>query len=325
MRNVMKSLGALAVMLGALTAQAANAADPKQVPPMIKILVPFSAGASNDAIARAIAPSLARRLQTTVIVENKPGAAGSIGAETVAKSRPDGSVLLLTSSTFLTSAATQAKLPYDPINAFAPVAMVGQGPMLVAVTASQNIRTPAELVAAAKNKPGVLTYGSSGNGSIAHLSAEMLSKAAGISFTHVPYKGAANALLDMASGQIDMMISNYSSLAPQIQAGRVKALAVTTKNVSSAFPLLPTMESVAPGFSADIWVSILAPAGTPAPVVQMLNQAIVEIAKEKEVLTLLEMDGTVPTNLSPEAVKARIQEDLQVWKQIAVEKNILVQ
>ncbi|MBP8087775.1 MAG: tripartite tricarboxylate transporter substrate binding protein, partial [Polaromonas sp.] len=205
----------------ALTPAAQAQTDAAKPPAVIRLVVPFAAGGSNDVIARVIAPALAKRLGNTIIIENKPGAAGAIGSDAVAKGAKDGSVLLLTSSSLLTAAATMPKTtPYDVLTAFAPVAMVGQGPMLVAVSGTTTLKTPAEFVAAAKAKPGSVTYGTSGQGSIAHMSSEMLSDAAKVQMPHVPYKGAAPALLDLASGQINMMISNYSSLAPQIKAGR---------------------------------------------------------------------------------------------------------
>ena len=159
------------------------------IPKLVRIVVPFSAGASNDAIARAIAPPLSKRIGSSFIVENRPGAASVIGNDAVAKSPPDGSVLLLTSSTFLTVAATAPKLPYDPIGSFAPVATVVQNPSLLAVSAAAPFKTTAELVAAARAKPGDITYGTAGVGSITHLATELLSQAAKIRMTHVPYKG----------------------------------------------------------------------------------------------------------------------------------------
>lgn len=325
MRKFLDQIGlAVAALCVAQGAFAQTSAEAK-VPALMKIVVPFSAGASNDNIARVIAPLLSKRLNNTVIVENKPGAAGVIGADYVAKSPKDASVLLLTSSTFLTAAATQARLPYDPLTAFAPVAMVGQGPLLLAVSATTAIKSPEDLVSAARAKPGALTYGSSGLGSIAHMASEMLSDSARIQLTHVPYKGAANALLDMAGGQIDMMISNYSSLLPQIKAGRVRAVAVTSRLPSASFPDLPTMAGVAPGFVANIWISILAPAGTPAPLVQKLNREINEIAATPEVRSLLESDGALPTPLSTAELAQRIKEDLTSWKKIAAEKKIIAE
>ncbi|GAB1382996.1 MAG TPA: tripartite tricarboxylate transporter substrate-binding protein [Ottowia sp.] len=305
-----------------MLALAQTDAEPK-LPAMMKIVVPFGAGASNDAIARAVAPLLARRLGNTVIVENKPGAAGVIGSDYVAKSPADGSVLLLSSSTFVTAAVTQPRLPYDPLTAFVPVSMVGNGPMLLAVSAATPIKSAAELVAAAKAKPGSLTYGTSGTGSIAHLASEMLSDAAGIRMTHVPYKGAANALMDMAGGQIDMMISNYTSLVAQIKSGKVRALAVTSAQASPAFADLPPLSSVAPGFAADIWVTVFAPGNTPAPVVARLNRELNQIAASPEVKALLEPDGATPMALSPADLARRVRDDLAIWKKIAVEKKIL--
>ena len=305
-----------------MLALAQTDAEPK-LPAMMKIVVPFGAGASNDAIARAVAPLLARRLGNTVIVENKPGAAGVIGSDYVAKSPADGSVLLLSSSTFVTAAVTQPRLPYDPLTAFVPVSMVGNGPMLLAVSAATPIKSAAELVAAAKAKPGSLTYGTSGTGSIAHLASEMLSDAAGIRMTHVPYKGAANVLMDMAGGQIDMMISNYTSLVAQIKSGKVRALAVTSAQASPAFADLPPLSSVAPGFAADIWVTVFAPGNTPAPVVARLNRELNQIAASPEVKALLEPDGATPMALSPADLARRVRDDLAIWKKIAVEKKIL--
>ena len=194
--------------------------------------MPFSPGGSNDVIARAIAGPLAKRLDLPVIVENKAGAAGVIGADYVAKSPRDGSVLLLTSSSFLTAAATQTQLPYDPVAAFAPVAMVGRGPMLLVVSASTPFRTPADVIAAARAKPGALNYGTAGVGSIAHLTTELLDDTAKIRMTHVPYKGAANAAVDLAAGQIQVMVSNYSTVAPLMKSGKIRALAVTSGNAA---------------------------------------------------------------------------------------------
>ena len=320
-----RALVMASALLPVLTPAQAQVDGEPRLPAMMKIVVPFSAGASNDAMARAVAPLLARRLGNTVIIENKPGAAGVIGADYVAKGPADGSVLLLTSSTFLTAAVTQAKLPYDPVASFVPVSMVGSGPMLLAVSASTPIKSAAELVAIAKAKPGSLTYGTSGTGSIAHLASEMLSDTAGIKMTHVPYKGAANALMDMAGGQIDMMISNYTSLVAQIKSGKVRPLAVTSAQASPAFADLPPLSSVAPGFAADIWITIFAPGATPAPVVARLNRELNQIAAGPEVRALLEPDGAVPMALSPPELARRVRDDLSVWKKIAVEKKIVAE
>jgi tripartite-type tricarboxylate transporter receptor subunit TctC len=311
----------------ALTAMpiAAGADSVPAMPPLVRIVVPFSAGASNDVIARALAPGLAKRLGTTVIVENKPGAAGVVGAEFVARAPRDGSVLLLTSSTFLTAAATQRHSPYDPLSAFAPVALVADGPLLLAVSAATPIKSPPELIAAAKSRPGAITYGSAGVGSLGQLATELFCDSSQVRMMHVPYKGAANALIDLAAGQIDVMMSNYSSLAAQIRAGKVRPLAVTSQRPNAAFPDLPPLAATVPGYGVDIWVGLLAPAGTPASVVQRLNREVNDIAASAEVRTVLEPDGSRPLSASPADFAARMKQDLAQWKRIAAERKIEVE
>ena len=295
------------------------------MPKTIKIVVPFSPGGSNDVIARAIAGPLAKRLDIPVIVENKAGAAGVIGADFVAKSPRDGSVLLLTSSSFLTAAATQSQLPYDPIAAFAPVAMIGRGPMLLAVSATTPYKTPADVVAAARAKPGALNYGTAGVGSIAHLTTELLDDTAKIQMTHVPYKGASNAAIDLAGGQIQVMMSNYSTLAPLISSGKIKALAVTSSSRMRRFPICrrwPPWRRDSPSRSGS--ASSRLPA-RPRAIVDRLNQEINAIAASPELAPVLEPDGTLPEAISPAAFAARIKDELGQWKQIATEHKIVAE
>ena len=308
------------VLLGVVFAT--SLASAQNVPPLVRLVVPFPPGGSNDVIARAMGPQLAKRLNTNVIIENKAGAAGVIGSDAVAKAAPDGSYLLLTSSTFLTTAATQAKLPYDPLGALIPVAMVAEGPLLLAVPSEKNIRTPADLVSAAKAKPGALNYGTAGVGSLAHLATELLNGAANIQMTHVPYKGAGPALIDLAAGQIDLMISNYSSLIPQMKSGKVRAIAVTSPKPSPAFPDLPPLGATVPGYSMDIWVTVFGPAGMPAPLVDRLNKEINEISASPELRTFLDPDGAQPVALAPAAIAARLRQELGQMKKIAAERKI---
>lgn len=315
----------IALSLFTLVGLTPLAAAQATLPKTIKIVVPFSPGGSNDVIARAIAGPLGKRLDIPVIVENKAGAAGVVGADYVAKSPRDGSVLLLTSSSFLTAAATQSQLPYDPIAAFAPVAMVGRGPMLLAVSATAPYKSLADAIEAARAKPGVLNYGTAGVGSIAHLTTELLDDTAKIQMVHVPYKGAANAATDLAGGRIQVMISNYSTLAPLIQSGKVKALAVTSKQPHAAFAGLPPLATVAPGFAVDIWVGVFAPAGTPAAVVDRLNQEISAIAASPDLAPVLEPDGTLPDAMRAAAFAAVIKDELAQWKKIATEHKIVAE
>ena len=313
---------ALVVVGAVLAAPYAGAQD---VPKLVRIIVPFSAGASNDAIARAIAPSLSKRLGASVIVENRPGAASAIGNDAVAKSPPDGSVLLLTSSTFLTVAATAPRLPYDPIGGFAPVATVVQNPSLLASSAAAPFKSAADLINAARERPGEITYGTAGVGSITHLATELLSVAAKIRMTHVPYKGAANAAIDLAGGQIAVMISSSSTLSPFIKSGKVRVLAVTSPTAHPSFPGIPPLSATVPGYSNQVWVGVFAPAGTPPALVERLNKEINQIAATPELRNLFEPDGMVPVASTPAAFAARIKQELAQWKQIATSRKIALE
>ena len=320
-----KTLARIAfIVFGSCAAALAPAQEP-EIPKLMRIVVPFSPGGSNDQIARAIAPALAKRLGTSVIVENKPGAGGVIGSDAVAKATPDGSMLLLSSSSFLTAAATQPRTPFDPVASFAPVSMIAEGPLLLAVSATSPHRSPGSLLSAARQKSGTISYASSGVGSVAQLATELLGADAQVQLLHVPYKGAANALLDLVAGQVDFMLSNYSSLAPQIKAGKVRPLAVTSREKSEIFPDLPPLSASVPGYSIEIWVGVLAPAGTPQPLVQRLNRELNEISLSPDVRTLLDPDGARPVTVSPADYASRIKSDFAQWKRIATERNIVVE
>lgn len=319
-----KLAGFLAVLSGtfSLTATQAHAQTP--VPSQITIVVPFGAGASNDSIARVIAPELAQRLNTNVIVENRAGAAGTIGAAHVAKSAKDGATLLLSSSTFVTSAATQPKLPYDALRSFTPVAMVGLGPLVAAVSAEDPYESVDALLAAAKKSPGQLNYGSSGIGSLAHLATTLLTDAADVKITHVPYKGAAAAAADLAGGRIQLMLANYSSLASLLESGKVKLIGTTAPAAHEAFPDLQPLNTTVPGFDVDIWVGIFAPEGTPDDLVQRYNKALNEANQSPRLADLLKLDGTVPASDSSKQFAERVAADLQRWKTLANEHGIEV-
>lgn len=303
-----------------LLAASSHAATP--IPKQIKIIVPFSAGASNDSIARVIAPQLSEKLKTSVIVENRAGAAGVIGSDYVAKAPKDGSVLLLNSSTFVTSAATQPTLPYDAIKSFVPVAMVGQGPLVVAVSSEKPYGSLRDLLNAARADPGTLNYGSAGVGSLAHLASTLLGDAAKVDMTHVPYKGSANAAADLAGGRIDMMLANYSSMASLLPTGKVKLVATTAPDKHGAFPKLPPAAETVPGYDVDIWVGVFAPVGTPADLVDALNRSLNEISRSSQLAALLDMDGTVPSAISSNEFAKRVAADLDRWKAVAKQHNI---
>ncbi|QII87207.1 tripartite tricarboxylate transporter substrate binding protein [Bordetella hinzii] len=320
MKNILQALALCALATGVQAQQA-----PTPVPKQLKIVVPFSAGASNDAIARALAPQLAEQLKTIVIVENRVGAAGVIGSDYVAKSAKDGATLLLTSSTFLTSAATQPRMPYDPVKSFAPVAMVGEGPLVIGVTGAKPYASLADVLEAARAKPDVLNYGTAGIGSLAHLATVMMNDAAHVSMTHVPYKGAANAASDMAGGQIDIMLANHSSLAPLVQSGKIKLVATTARDPHPAFPKLAPAAAILPGYAVDIWVGVFAPAGTPQDLIDRYNQAINRVARTPESTALLDMDGTVPAAIGSTEFAQRVARDHALWRDVAQSHHISVE
>ena len=295
------------------------------LPPLIKLVVPFAPGASTDVIARALAARLGPRLGTSVIVENRAGANGLIGTGSVIKGPQDGSQLVVISSSLLTVAATTANMPFDVTKDLIPLAVLGEGPLVVGVSTASGIKTPAEFVAAARAKQGGMTHGTGGTGTIAHLTQELLAEAAKVEIRHVPYRGAALALIDLQGGTIDMLIATRSTLMPGVNNGRVRLIGVTTAKASPEFPELPTMASVAPGFAADIWVGLWAPAGTPPALVERLNREVNELTKSKDYLEVLKADGNLAVIMTPAELSARVRNDYANWKKIATAKKIVLE
>ncbi|GAA4353653.1 tripartite tricarboxylate transporter substrate binding protein [Variovorax defluvii] len=295
------------------------------MPPLIKIIVPFAPGASTDVIARLVASQLGPRLQTNVIVENRAGGSGMIGGSVVAKGPKDGSTLLFTSVSMVSTAATTRNAPFDVTTDLVPIAMPGVGPLVIAVSTKTDIKTPAEFVAAARAKPDQLTHGTSGVGTIAHLAAELLNDAAKIQIKHIPYKGASLAVTDTAGGIIDAMIAVNTTFASQIQAGRMRPIAITSEKPSPAFPNLPPMATVAPGYSVELWTALFAPAGTPPALVKRINHEVNEIANSKEMVELMRGDGATPLNVTPEEAAKRVRDSYATWKRVATAKNIVLE
>jgi tripartite-type tricarboxylate transporter receptor subunit TctC len=312
-----------ALALSSLLAVNALAQQPP-LPALIKIIVPFAAGASTDAAARAVAAELSKRTGSNVIVDNQPGASTFIGVAAAAKAPKDGSVLLMTSSSTITAAATKQTVPVDITTEMLPVSQLSAGPLIVAASAVSNIKTPAELVAAARARPDQITHGTGGVGTLAHVAAEMINDTAKISLKHVPYKGAALAVPDFVAGRIDLLVGVYTTIAPQVKAGRAHIIGVTTAQPQAAFPGVPTLASVAPGLNIDIWVGFFAPLGTPAAVVQRLNAELNEVARTRAVRDVIEPDGSVPQAISPDAFGTRVKSDYAAWKKLASAKNIVV-
>jgi tripartite-type tricarboxylate transporter receptor subunit TctC len=294
------------------------------VPSVIRIIVPQAPGGGTDVMARAIAQQLGPRLGKTVIVENKPGASTIIGVSAVLNAPHDGSTLLFTSSSLTSTAATLRNFQYDVTKDLVPISVVSDGPMLVIVSTKSGIKTPTELVARAQANPDSLTAGSAGVSSIGHLSVELLNEAAKIKIRHIPYKGSAPAVMDVAAGSIDMHIGSGSAVAPGLNTGRVVAIAVSSDRPSPAFPNLPTMASAAPGYNATIWYGLFAPAGTPNALIQRLNREVNEIAKSPQFGQILQMDGAAPLAATPEELQRFVRDSYATWKTLAQQKNIVV-
>lgn len=317
-RHIAALLSVLALLVSPLVhAQSAP------LPPLIKIIVPFAAGASTDIAARAVAKELTARTGSNVVVENLPGASTFIGLSAATRGAKDGSVLLMTSASTITAMATRPTVPVDLTTELLPVAQLSAGPLIVVSSIQSNIKTPADLIAAAKAKPDELTHGSAGVGTLAHVAAEMINDAAKIQLRHIPYKGSALALTDLAAGRIDLMVGIYSTVASQVKAGRVRFVAVTSPQPHPAFPGVPTMASVAPGLSLDIWVGFFTPLGTPPAVVQRLNRELNEVAKSQTVQDTISVDGSIAVTLTPDEFGSRVRNSYATWKSVATAKKIV--
>ncbi|MCX7140022.1 MAG: tripartite tricarboxylate transporter substrate binding protein [Proteobacteria bacterium] len=313
---------ALAAAIGCAACAAASAQGAQNYPNKpIRIVVPYAAGASTSLVTRLVGQKLTEAWGQPVVVDNRGGAGGAIGTEIVAKSPPDGYTLLLgTVGTFGINSAVYSKLSYDPVKDFAPVGMLATVANILAVQPSLPVTSVKELIALAKEKPGKLNYGSSGNGSTSHLSGEMLKSIAGISMTHVPYKGGAPMMADVLGGQLEVMFDQVPAVLPHAKAGRVRALAVTTARRSAAAPDVPTMaEAGVPGYEMTVWYSLMAPAGTPRDIIVKLNTELAKILNQPEFKQQMLAQGAELTSSTPEQLAEIIRADLAKYARIAKE------
>ncbi len=325
MKPLASLISALAFAGLAQAQQAQPAPNAAPLPAVIKMIVPFAPGASTDVIARAIANQLGQRIGSSIVVENRAGASGMIGSLGVVKGPKDGSQILFSSVSMISTAATTRNAPFDVTTDLVPVAIIYDVPLLEAVSGKSDIKTPAELVAAARARPDQITHGTAGIGTFAHLAAELLNDAAKIQLKHIPYKGASLAVTDVVAGNVDMMIAVNSTFSSQTQSGRMRAIGVTSLQPSPAFPGLPTMASVAPGFSVTLWTAAFVAAGTPNAIVQRLNHEIIEAAKSREVMEIMRNDGATPLAINPEEAARRVRESYATWKRVSAAKNIVLE
>ena len=308
-----RPLLAAALVAGALL-QPAWAAWPEKP---LRVVVTFAAGGASDIVARAISEPLATALGQPVVVDNKPGAGGNLGAGEVSRAAPDGYTLLMASPPLTINPALYKKLPYEPRN-IAPIGLLGRVPNVLVVSAASGIQSVAELTARAKARPGELNYASNGNGTSLHLSAELYKNQAGVFVTHIPYRGAAAGLTAVIAGEVSFMFDNLPSALGLIQSGRLRALAVTTAQRSSVLPQVPTMEEAGvKGYQVSAWFGLAAPAGLPAPVQQKLEQALERVAAVEEVKAAMLKAGAEPVWLGAQAMVSFMQADAAQWKKVA--------
>ncbi len=293
----------------------------------VKIVVPFSPGGFADSGARAISDKLAARLGQSVVIENRVGASGNIGAEAVAKSAPDGYTLLLGfDGTMVINPHVFAKIPFDTLRDFAPVTKLGDAPSLVVAHPSVPANDLRELIALAKAKPGSLSYGTSGTGNTPHLVGEMLNLRAGTDFQHIPYKGGAQAIADAVGGQIPLVFTAIASAQGFLRAGKLKALGVTSTARVAALPDVPTfIESGLPDFVVNSWIGILAPAKTPRPIVERLQRDIAAVLKDPDVQARYAVLGNEPVGNTPDEYAAQIKTDLAQWGVIVKRAGIRIE
>jgi tripartite-type tricarboxylate transporter receptor subunit TctC len=315
----------LAVLVGSITLALTPQASAQPYPAKpIKLVVTFAAGGGADFVARVIAAKLSEPLGQPVVVENRAGAGGAIGAEYVAKSPPDGYTLLLGAAGTLTILPNlQEKVPFDSMKDFVPIGLAGSSPFVLAVSSTVPANSVAELTALAKANPGKLNFGSSGNGGAPHLAGELYKRVAGIDIVHVPYKGLAPAITDVLGGQLQILFADIGLIAPHLKAGKLKALAVTGRERSSVLPDLPTMiEAGVPGYQAGTWYGILAPVGTPTAIVTRLNAELLKIIATSEIKTQFAVQGIEPAGGPPDQFAALIRDDSARWGRLIKEANI---
>lgn len=308
----------LALFSGAVFSQAQSGKP-------IRLLVGYAAGGGADILARLLAPKLSEALGQPILIDNRPGAGGTIAAAALANSAPDGQTLYFSDAGFVTSPGIYDQLPYDPIAGFAPVANVAALPLAYSVHPSVAAASPAELIALLKANPDKYSYGSPGIGTLHHLSAELVKKQTGIRMTHIPYKGAAPALTDLMSGQIPLAITSSTAALAQAAGGKLRVIGLTSRERIASAPNTPAMAEGLPGFVATNDLFVLSPAGTPLAAIARISGALKTILAQKELQDAYLAQGAIVEWASPEELSARIARDIGRWRALAKEASIRAQ
>ncbi|WGD30143.1 tripartite tricarboxylate transporter substrate binding protein [Ancylobacter sp. WKF20] len=283
----------------------------------VTLVVPFAAGGSTDLVGRLIAERMSAELGQTVVVENKGGAGGNLGAAQVAKAAPDGYTILMgTVATHALNPAIYKKMPYDPVTSFAPISLLAVVPNVLVVNPNFPAKTTEELIVLLKKEPGKYSYASSGNGTPLHLSGELFKSMAGVDMQHIPYQGAGPALVDVLSGQVPIMFDNLPSSSSHIKSGKLRALGVTTTEKASSFPDVPTIAEAVPGYETYTWNALFAPAGTPPEVIATLNAAANKALADPKVQARLADFSAKPVGSTPEQLGEHVKKEIAKWAPI---------
>ncbi len=310
--------GTLAAVPAAM-AQGASQAYPSRP---IRLVVPFPAGGATDIFARAVSQKLGERLGTTIVVDNKPGAGGTIGSDLAAKSAPDGYTLLLATSSTHSIGPSFGKVPYDAVADFTPITHVGNAPSIMLVPNSSPAKTVKEWVDLARKNPGKLNYASSGNGTVVHLGTEYFKAMAGLYLVHIPYRGTALAIPDLVSGKLDLLLDSLPSGLPHVKEGRLRALGITTAKRSPLMPDLPAIAETIPGFEAVTWFGLYGPKGMPNDVVTRLSTAVNQALQDAEVKDRLARLGIEAVGGTPQQFIAMTNADRLRWKKIITDRKL---
>ena len=316
--HFLRGLAAALALGAAMPAALAQSSKP------IRLVVPFPAGGATDLFARTLSQKMGERLGTSIVIDNKPGAGGSLGSDMAAKATADGQTLLFTTtSTHSIGPAIGAKLPYDTVRDFTPIAHVGNAPSIMLVPNSSPAKTVKEWIEYAKKNPGKLNYASSGNGTIVQLTAELFKAQAGVFVTHIPYKGTGLAIPDLVAGQLDVLFDSLPTGMPHVRDGRLRALAVTTLKRTPLAPDLPPVADTLPGFESSTWFGLYGPKGLPAEVVNRVNAAANQALSDPEVRAMLTTLGIEPVTSTPAQFAKMVADDQAKWKRIIAERKIV--
>ena len=319
-----KYIIAFLIAVAFLALGSAQAADYPNKP--IRFVIPFPAGGYSDVLARILTQELSKNLGQPIIVENRPGASGNIGADVVAKAPADGYTFLVTSTNFVTNPSQFKTLPFDPVKNFTHVSLISDSPLLVVVHPSTKVKSMKELIALAKAQPGKVNYGSSGIGTTPHLIGESIKISTGANMVHVPYKGGGGAMIAILTGEIQVAFPYLPAALPHLKSGKLQAIAVTTKRRATALPDVPTVaESGLPGFDVGGWLGLSAPAGLPREIVSLYEREIAKIMQQKDVREKFLSQGAEPEGSTSQAFSAFIPAEIAKWAKVVNEAGITPQ